>query len=82
MEPDQLVGAFDSIPNLLCGFMCLLANFRNQESRYLQPLADRATALLVEKANPPAITPSEYDVEEAADGESSDYDCISHYLGE
>lgn len=47
--PEQLIGDMDSIPNLLHSFMCLLANFRNQESCYLGPLAERATALLMQR---------------------------------
>lgn len=66
MAPQQLVGAVDSIPNLLHGFMCLLANFRKRESGYLKPLAYRATALLVEKASPLAMASNlnGYNVEE------------------
>lgn len=84
MEPHQLVGAVDSITNLLHGFMCLLANFRNRESGYLAPLADRATALLVKKTSPMAIAASPehgYDVEGISEGIWSRWDYTSSYLG-
>lgn len=77
IEPHQLVGAFDSIPNLLHGLMCLLANFRNQESRYLEPLAERATAVLMEKAGPMAAPLSlqlDDDVEDITDGSGFDHE--------
>ena len=69
MEPHQLVGAVDSIPNLLHGFMCLLANFRKRESGYFKPLASRATTLLMEKAGPMATASSlrRYNVEEISE---------------
>ncbi|KAH7362072.1 hypothetical protein B0T11DRAFT_80603 [Plectosphaerella cucumerina] len=47
LDQSHLTADTDSIPNLLHNFMCLLANFRNQESCYLGPLAERATALLM-----------------------------------
>ncbi|CRK12666.1 hypothetical protein BN1723_001913 [Verticillium longisporum] len=55
--PEHLIGDMDSIPNLLHSFMCLLANFRNQESCYLGPLAERATALLMQRGIGRAIEP-------------------------
>ncbi|KAF4449492.1 amylase cluster transcriptional regulator AmyR [Fusarium austroafricanum] len=52
----------DSIPNLLHNLMCLLANFRNQESGYLGPLAERATALLMVHSGGPNYLPCLEDV--------------------
>lgn len=54
LEQSNLTAGTDSIPNLLHNFMCLLANFRNQESCYLGPLAERATVLLMIHGGGPA----------------------------
>lgn len=55
LDHGHLTADTDSIPNLLHNFMCLLANFRNQESCYLGPLAERATALLMMHGGGPTV---------------------------
>ncbi|KAI8713687.1 Zn(2)-C6 fungal-type domain-containing protein [Fusarium sp. LHS14.1] len=67
LEPDCLVGDINSIPNLLHEFMCLLSNFRNEESRYLGPLAGRAAALLIQRAGVGVLGPHGDECEEVED---------------
>lgn len=68
LEPDHLAGDVNSIPNLLHEFMCLLSNFRNEESCYLGPLAARATALLMQRAGVEMLGSCENVVRDYEDG--------------
>lgn len=62
---------FSSGHNMLYGFMTLLAGFRNQESRYLQPLVRKAANILVENMSVPArLTEAVQPEEETGDSSS------------
>lgn len=55
---------FSSGHNILYGFMTLLAGFRNQESRYLQPLVRKAANVLHEGMSVPAAPSKHAQAEE------------------
>lgn len=55
LNTDQLSTDFFSALDVLNNFMVFLAGFRNHESRYLQPLVQKATTLLAARLNPPSF---------------------------
>lgn len=51
---------------MLYGFMTLLAGFRNQESRYLQPLVQKAANILSDGMSVSVISPTAANLEQEA----------------
>ncbi|KKO97504.1 hypothetical protein THAR02_10394 [Trichoderma harzianum] len=49
---------FFSAPDLLHNFMIFLTGFRNHESQYLQPLAEKATTVLAARLLPSSFAPT------------------------